>query len=66
MKMWTDPIVEETRRLREEYAAKHNHSVREIIADLQQWEKEGFPLPASAANEPIHPEVIDSLQRKAN
>lgn len=62
--MWTDPIVEETRRLREEYAAKHGHNVHAIVEDLKQWEKDGFPLPL-AENEPVRPEVTPDAQRKA-
>ena len=42
--MWNDPIVEETRRLREEFAAKHRHSIHAMIEDLKQWERQGFPL----------------------
>jgi hypothetical protein len=63
--MWTDPIVEETRRLREEYAAKHGHNVHAIVEDLKRWEKEGFPMPA-ASNEPIKPDATSTVQRKAN
>ena len=63
--MWTDPIVEETRRLREEYAAKHNHNIHSIVADLKQWEKDGFPMPFTA-NEPVRPDAISEAQRKAN
>lgn len=44
--MWNDPIVEETRRLRDEYSAKHNYSIHEMVKDLNQWEKKGFPMPA--------------------
>ena len=43
--MWNDPIVEETRRLRDEFAKKHNYSIRAMVAELKQWEQEGFPLP---------------------
>lgn len=34
--MWKDPIVEETRRLREEYAAEHNHDIEAIFRDAQR------------------------------
>ncbi len=37
--MWTDPIVEETRRLREEHAKKFNYDLRAIFEDLKQFEK---------------------------
>ena len=32
--MWKDPIVEETRKLRESYAAEHNHDVDSIYLDV--------------------------------
>lgn len=48
--MWNDPIVEETRRLRDEFAKKHNYSIRAMVEDLKQWEQQGFPLP----NQPDH------------
>jgi len=46
--MWTDPIVEETRKLREEYAAKHNYDIHRIAADLRAWEERGFPMDTNA------------------
>lgn len=42
--MWNDPIVEETRRLRDEYAAKHRYNVHSIAEDLRKWEEQGFPM----------------------
>ena len=50
--MWIDPIVEQTRKLRDEYEGAHGYNVHSIIEDLKQWEKDGFPLPV-AVNEPI-------------
>jgi hypothetical protein len=44
--MWNDPIVEETRRLRDEYSVKHKYNIHAIVQDLNQWEQEGFPMPA--------------------
>jgi hypothetical protein len=32
--MWQDPIVTETRKLREEYAAQFNHDAAAIFADI--------------------------------
>jgi len=46
--MWTDPIVEETRKLREEYAAQHNYDIHRIAADLRAWEERGFPMDTKA------------------
>lgn len=43
--MWTDPIVEETRRLRDQYAAEHHYDVAAIARDLRDWERSGFPMP---------------------
>jgi len=37
--MWNDPIVEETRKLREEYAALFNYDLRALYLDLKQKEK---------------------------
>lgn len=34
--MWNDPIVEETRKLRESYAAEHNHDLEAIFQDILQ------------------------------
>ena len=32
--MWQDPIVEETRNLRKQYAEKFNHNIEAIFADI--------------------------------
>lgn len=37
--MWTDPIVEETRRLREEHAKRFNYDLRAIFEDLKRFEQ---------------------------
>ena len=34
--MWKDPVVEETRKLREQYARKFNHDIDAIYEDIQQ------------------------------
>ena len=34
--MWKDPIVEETRKLREQYAKLHNHDIDVIFKDIKQ------------------------------
>jgi len=34
--MWKDPIVEETRKLREQYAKQHNHDIDAIFKDIKQ------------------------------
>lgn len=37
--MWQDPIVEEVRKAREEHAAKFDHDLKRIFADLREQEK---------------------------
>ncbi len=34
--MWKDPIVEETRKLRDQYANLHHHDIDAIFEDIQQ------------------------------
>ena len=38
--MWKDEIVEETKRLREEYAAKFHYDLDAIYEDLKKQEKQ--------------------------
>ena len=38
--MWTDEIVEETRKAREEYAAKFNYDLEAIYQDLKKQEEQ--------------------------
>ena len=38
--MWTDEIVEETRKVREEYAAKFNYDLEAIVRDLKKQEEQ--------------------------
>ena len=38
--MWKDPIVEETRKRRNEYAKKIDHDVDAIFADIQKRQAE--------------------------
>ncbi len=38
--MWVDPIVEEIRQFREEYAAKFNYDLEAICRDLKRQEQE--------------------------
>lgn len=37
--MWTDPIVDETRRIRDEHARKFNYDLRAIFEDLKHFEE---------------------------
>jgi hypothetical protein len=36
---WTDPIVDEVRRVRDAYAARFNYDLRAIFRDLKEQEK---------------------------
>jgi len=45
--MWKDPIVEETRKLREEYAAKLNHDIDTIYEDIQKRQVHSAQKPVS-------------------
>lgn len=38
--MWTDEIVEETRKAREEYAAKFNYDLEAIYRDLMKQQEQ--------------------------
>jgi hypothetical protein len=37
--MWNDPIVEETRRLRDEYAAQFGYDLDALFRDLKEQER---------------------------
>lgn len=37
--MWRDPIVEEIRQLRQQYAAQFNHDLKAICQDLRERQK---------------------------
>ena len=63
--MWNDPIVEETRKLRDEYAAKHGYCIHSIAEDLRQWEKQGFPMAANP-DPALQPTVLPSLVPRQN
>ena len=38
--MWQDPVVEETRNLREQYAEKFNHDIDAIFADIRKRQEQ--------------------------
>ena len=38
--IWEDPIVEETRRMKDEYASKFNYDLQAIYHDLKELEKQ--------------------------
>ncbi len=37
--MWSDPIVEEVRRVREEHAAKFDYDIGRIVSDVKERER---------------------------
>ena len=38
--MWKDPIIEETRRMKDEYASKFNYNLQAVYQDLKELEKQ--------------------------
>ena len=38
--MYTDPIIEEIRKFRDEYAARFNYDVKAMLADIRCRQKE--------------------------
>ncbi len=53
--MWKDEIVEETRKAREEYAAKFNYDLEAILRDLKkQQEQSPEKLASLPAKQPEH------------
>ena len=38
--MWEDPIVEETRQMKNKYASKFNYDLQAIFHDLKELEKQ--------------------------
>ena len=49
--MYHDPIVEEVRKAREEYAQQFNFNLREMVADLQRRERDSGRKTVSFAAE---------------
>lgn len=58
--MWKDDIVEETRKVREEYAAKFNYDLEAICKDLKEQEKKGKRKIVSM--QPKEPELIPQMK----
>ena len=54
--MYRDPIVEEVRKVREEYARQFNFNLREMVADLQRRERDsGRKTVSFAPKKPTQP-----------
>lgn len=49
---WSDPIVDEVRRVRDAYAARFNYDLRAIYRDLKEQEKRSGRKIVSYAKEP--------------
>jgi hypothetical protein len=54
--MWRDEIVEDVRKVREEYAEKFNHDLEAIYQDLKKQEREGHRKVVSLP--PKEPEMV--------
>lgn len=59
---WSDPIVDEVRRVRDAYAARFNYDLRAIVRDLKEQEKLSGRRAVSyaqdgvaVANQPVQP-----------
>jgi hypothetical protein len=50
--MWQDPIVEEVRAVRRQYAETFNFDLKQIYADLQQQEEQSQHKRVSFAPKP--------------
>jgi hypothetical protein len=48
---WSDPIVDEVRRVRDAYAARFNYDLRAIYRDLKEQEKRSGRKLVSYVNE---------------
>ena len=55
--MWRDPIVEEIRQYRQEYAAQFNHDLKAICRDLRERQEKGgrkvLSLPPRSIAKPV-------------
>ncbi len=58
--MWRDEIVEEVRKVREEYAAEFNHDLEAIYQDLKKQERAGRHKVVSLP--PKEPEMIPHVK----
>jgi hypothetical protein len=50
---WSDPIVDEVRRARDEYAARFGYDLRAIYRDLKEQEKRSGRRFVSCANDGV-------------
>lgn len=57
--MWEDPIVNELRRIREAFAAKHNFDLREMYKALKEQEAKNDRPPLSFPPRRIKPQKFE-------
>ena len=55
--MWRDPIVEEIRQYRQQYAARFNHDLKAICRDLRERQKKGGRKVVSLPPRPVVKQV---------
>jgi hypothetical protein len=64
--MWNDEIVEEIHRIREEYAAKFDHDIQAIYADIRRQQAESDREFVSFPRRPPLPDASNvSINRTA-
>jgi len=63
---WSDPIVEEVRRIRDEYAARFNYDLQAIFRDLKEQERRGGRIVVSYSVEPSADEPNDKAALVGN
>jgi hypothetical protein len=65
--MWKDPIVEETRKLREQYASKFNHDIDAIYEDIKKrqamYDKKLVTLPVRKSFKAYQEEGVLTQQK---
>jgi hypothetical protein len=61
---WSDPIVDEVRRVRDAYAARFNYDLRAIYRDLKEREKRSGRKVVSYAEERL--KGVGSLFKRAD
>jgi hypothetical protein len=59
---WSDPIVDEVRRAREEYAARFNYDLRAIYRDLKEQERRSGRKVVPCTNGPTGAESKQARQ----
>jgi hypothetical protein len=57
--VWEDPIVEETRKARQEHAARFNYDLADICRDLKEQEAQGGR--SVVVLQPKRPEDADTV-----